>query len=239
MRICVVEDNAEQAKILEMWLAEANHDAVIFRSGREFISGARQDSFDLVILDWMLPDLDGDYLLKWIREQTDWPVPVLFTTARDSEEDIVFALQSGADDYLVKPIKRREFTARVAALSRRSSWAAQESETLSFAPFDIHIQQRTIIKSGEQIVLTEREFDLAVFMFRNQGKILSRSHILEMVWGQTADLNTRTVDTHVSRLRNKLGLTEENGWLLRSIYQHGYRLQRLEIAGSEGQQLAS
>lgn len=228
MRICVVEDNVEQAQLIAQWLQSSQHDAIIFNSGKEFINGARQDSFDLVILDWMLPDLDGDYLLRWIREQTDWPVPVLFTTARDSEEDIVFALQSGADDYMIKPLKRAEMVARISALSRRSQWTSQESDQLTFHPFDVNINQRSIAREGEQIALTEREFELAVFLFRNQGRILSRSHILEMVWGQTADLNTRTVDTHVSRLRNKLGLNEENGWTLRSIYQHGYRLQRIE-----------
>lgn len=229
MRICVVEDNVEQAQLIATWLESSQHDAIIFNSGKEFINGARQDSFDLVILDWMLPDLDGDYLLRWIREQTDWPVPVLFTTARDSEDDIVFALQSGADDYMIKPLKRAEMVARISALSRRSQWTSQESDQLSFHPFDVNINQRTIARNGEHIALTEREFELAVFLFRNQGRILSRSHILEMVWGQTADLNTRTVDTHVSRLRNKLGLNEDNGWTLRSIYQHGYRLQRIEV----------
>lgn len=228
MRICLVEDDKDQIELITHWLKEAGHEVTVFEDGNRFITHAHQDSFDLIILDWMLPGVTGDQLLQWIREQTDWPVPVMFTTAKDEEESIVYALANGADDYMIKPIRRAELIARATALSRRSQWGnAQNEETLELEPFEVKLDQRQLFMKGELIELTEREFDLAVFFFRHRGRILSRAHIMEVVWGQTADLATRTVDTHASRLRNKLGWNGESGWKLKSIYQHGYRLQSI------------
>lgn len=224
MRICLVEDDQDQIDLLCHWLKAAGHEITVFEDGDRFISHARQDSFDLIILDWMLPGTTGDELLTWIRQQTDWPVPVLFITAKDEEASIVYALSNGADDYMVKPVRHAELLARVTALSRRSQWGNKTEETLDMEPFEVKLDQRTLLMNGEPIELTEREFDLAVFFFRNRGRILSRPHIMEVVWGQTADLATRTVDTHASRLRNKLSWNGDSGWRLKSIYQHGYRL---------------
>lgn len=224
MRICLVEDDHDQIDLLTHWLKNAGHEIIVFEEGERFISHARQDSFDLIILDWCLPGAGGDELLAWIRQQADWPVPVLFITAKDEEESIVYALSNGADDYMVKPVRQAELIARVAALSRRAQWGNKSEEQFDVAPFEVKLDQRILTMHGEAVELTEREFDLAVFFFRNRGRILSRPHIMEVVWGQTADLATRTVDTHASRLRNKLGWNGDSGWRLKSIYQHGYRL---------------
>jgi two-component system, OmpR family, response regulator RegX3 len=99
---------------------------------------------------------------------------------------------------------------------------------LSIGPYRLNVNSRTIDHAGERVDLTHKEFDLALYLFRNPGRLLSRGQILEAVWGTTADLNTRTVDTHISRIRNKLGLMPENGWKLSAVYQHGYRLERLD-----------
>mgnify|MGYP000663400231 CR=1 FL=1 len=227
MRIALVEDDQDQSALLQQWLQHDGHDMTVFRTGKSFIANARRDTYDLIILDWVLPDLHGDHLLSWVREQVDWQIPVIFTTARDSEQDIVKALEAGADDYMVKPLKRAVLSARLRALARRSGWQSDDAEILEYAPYRVDLDMRSICVENEQVVLTEREFDLAVFMFRNQGRILSRNHILEVVWGQVADINTRTVDTHISRLRNKLKFNDESGWMLRSIYQHGYRLHKM------------
>jgi DNA-binding response OmpR family regulator len=154
-------------------------------------------------------------------------VPVLFTTARDAEADIVQALKAGADDYLVKPLRKQELLARVEALGRRARPKPRAAEHLKVAEFDVDVDRRVVTRHGAEMDLTQKDFDLAVFLFRNVGNLVSRGHILESVWGRTSDLNTRTVDTHVSRLRSKLGLVPENGWKLSAVYQHGYRLEQV------------
>jgi DNA-binding response OmpR family regulator len=159
-------------------------------------------------------------------------MPVLFATARDAEEDVVAALTGGADDYVVKPLRRQELLARVDALGRRARAATPHAERLEAGAIVIDLGRRVVTRNGEPVDLTQKDFDLAVFLFRNVGQLVSRGHILESVWGRSADLNTRTVDTHISRLRSKLGLTPEHGWRLSAIYQHGYRLEPLAAAAT-------
>jgi DNA-binding response OmpR family regulator len=154
-------------------------------------------------------------------------VPVLFTTARDAEADIVAALKAGADDYLVKPLRKQELLARVEALGRRARPKPRAAEHLRVGEFEVDVDRRIVTRGGAEMDLTQKDFDLAVFLVRNVGNLVSRGHILESVWGRTSDLNTRTVDTHVSRLRSKLGLVPENGWKLTAVYQHGYRLEQI------------
>ncbi|MGB2109614.1 MAG: response regulator transcription factor, partial [Marinobacter vinifirmus] len=143
---------------------------------------------------------------------------------RDSESDIVRALDAGADDYLAKPARAAELLARINALARRSN-PDSEKEVLVYGPFEVNTQQRSISLHGEPLSLTDKDFDLTLFLFQNQGRLLTREMLLERVWGLTKDINTRTVDTHMSRLRRRLGLNPENGFRIKTIYQRGYRLE--------------
>ena len=234
MRIAIVEDDLSQADLVRVWLAGAGHACHTFHKGREFMRAMARDTFDLLLLDWELPDVNGDAVLGWVRVNVSDNLPVLFTTARDSEQDIVRALKEGADDYLVKPLRKQELLARVEALGRRAKPQPRLSDVLRVGHFEIDLGRRTVLRSGKSVELTQKDFDLAVFLFRNVGNLVSRGHILESVWGRSPDLNTRTVDTHVSRLRSKLGLVPENGWRLTAVYQHCYRLEQLpEPAASE------
>ncbi|KZZ54176.1 DNA-binding response regulator, partial [Oleiphilus sp. HI0118] len=176
---------------------------------------------------WQLPDIEGTEVLRQIRSEMNWRIPVLFLTQRDSEADIITALDAGADDYLVKPARQGELVARVNALSRRVGGEQAEQEEIEVGPYQINLGKRTIISSGEDVSLTDKDFDLAVFMFQNIGRLLSRDFLLERVWGISSNINTRTVDTHVSRLRRKLNIKPENGFRIKTIYQHGYRLERV------------
>ena len=227
MRIALLEDDKSQADLYKTWLEGAGHLCADFPTGKGFIKHIGRESYDLIILDWGIPDLSGDEVLAWIRAHITTPVPVMFVTARDEENDIVTALEKGADDYLIKPIRRMELVARVNALERRAKQDFLQKETLEFDPFVIDTRTRGIQRSGKGIDLTLKEFDLAVFLFRHIGQLLSRGHILESIWGRNPDLNTRTVDTHVSRIRNKLELTPESGYRLSSVYFYGYRLERI------------
>lgn len=198
-----------------------------FVSGKIFVRNIKHDSYDVLILDWMVPDMDGYEVLRWVRENFDWPVPIVFVTAKDEEDDIVRALEQGADDYIVKPAKHRELVARISAVARRASNVDDTQNEIEYEPFAIDLANHAVKRDGTRIEVTQKEYELIVFLFRNIGRILSRAHILESVWGRNPDINTRTVDTHVSRIRTKLSLAPEMGWKLSSIYQHGYRLERL------------
>ncbi len=229
MRIAILEDDAHLARLLQLWLEEAGHFVTPFDSGKALTGALRRDSFDLLVLDWMVPDMDGEEVLEWVRKYLDWPIPVIFVTQRDEEEDIVRILSKGADDYVIKPVRQRELQARIEALARRSQLQqSAQPEVLSHEPYALDVGSHTVSIRGETVQLTQKEFDLAEFLFRNNGRILSRDHILEQVWGHRAGLNTRTVDTHISRLRSKLQLGPENGWRLTGIYHHGYRLEPVQ-----------
>ncbi|MDH5511597.1 MAG: response regulator transcription factor, partial [Gammaproteobacteria bacterium] len=225
MRIALLEDDKELARLFILWLEATGHSCMNFSSGQSFIKTVSRDSFDLLLLDWLLPDLNGDEILKWVRKHIDWHIPVIFVTVRDEEKDIVYALENGADDYLVKPVKSLELLARINAVARRSKQNSSEKAVIEVGEFRINTADRNFSRNSEPIKLTNKEFELAVFLFSNSGRLLSRNHILDSVWGRGPGLNTRTVDTHVSRLRTKLGLSGEHGPTLKAVYHYGYRLE--------------
>jgi two-component system, OmpR family, response regulator RegX3 len=226
VRIAILEDDPDQLALLERWLAEAGHDIHAYQTGRDAMRHAGRESFDLFVLDWQVPDVAGPEVLAWIRNNVSKLVPILFVTVRDSEGDIVFALENGADDYMVKPARKHELLARVNALLRRA-YPQKEESLLSFPPFEIDTRRGEIRRSGAKIELTPKEFDLAVVLFRNMGRLLSRGHLQESVWGRSGDLATRTVDTHVSQVRKKLDLRAETGFRVVPIYNYGYRLEQV------------
>jgi len=227
MRIALLEDDPDQAAILNAWLGEAGYRCRTFTSGAEYLREIARESYDLHILDWNVPDVSGEQALKVLRERVADPVPVMFVTARDSEEDVVHILTLGADDYLAKPLRRAETLARVAALTRRGRPRETPEGTMVCPPFTLRMSTRAIERDGVPLDMTPKDFELALYMFRNAGKLLSRAHILESVWGKTAALDTRTVDTHISRIRRKLDLNGgATGWRLVSVYLQGYRLEK-------------
>lgn len=234
LRIAILDDDPDQLALLERALAGSGHDVHAFTSGREITRRAARESYDLFVLDWQVPDLAGPEVLGWIRENLSRTVPVLFLTARDAEADIVHALEAGADDYMIKPLRRPELLARVHALLRRA-YPREEQTLLSFPPFEIDTRRSELRRAGRHIDLTPKEFELAVVLFRNIGRLLSRGHLRELVWGHSSDAVTRTVDTHVSQVRKKLDLRPQSGYRIVPIYNFGYRLERLgEAEGPMG-----
>ncbi|THF64712.1 response regulator transcription factor [Pseudothauera nasutitermitis] len=232
MRVAILEDDPTHRETLAGWLGEAGHDVHAFANGRDFIRNAGRESFDLYLLDWCLPDTSGYEVLRWAREDRGDDVPVIFTTARDAEEDVVAGLSAGADDYIIKPMRRFETLTRIEAVMRRARPAAVET-VLDVPPFRFDVRHKIATVDGEAVELTEKEFDLALFLFRNLGRLISRGHMLEAVWGRNPNLATRTVDTHVSRVRTKLGVRPERGFRLSPTYNYGYRLERLEADAEE------
>lgn len=231
MRIALLEDDPDIASLVRLWLENEAYNVKHYTTGQGLIETLKRESFDLLVLDWLVPGVDGKSVLQWVRANLDWHIPVIFVTQRDAEEDVVAILSLGADDYITKPIRPKEMLARIGAIARRAYLVRNDVEPLMVhAPYLIDSTSRTVTVDGERIKLTQKEFELVVFLFKNIGRILSRSHILESVWGLSSDLNTRTADTHVSRIRNKLRLTPERGWQISAIYHHGYRLEQVDTA---------
>lgn len=226
MRIALLEDDQDQSDLIQAWLQAAGHSCHSYVLGKDLVRAAQRETFDMFLLDWEVPGMSGAQVLDWIRANLVEPVPVLFVTARQREEDIVHALSNGADDYMVKPLGKLELLARIGALARRVR-PGQEPEVLEYGRLRLDSRSRQATLDGVRVAMTQKDYELAMFLLRNLGRLLSRGHILEAVWGQSAELNTRTVDTHVSRIRGKLQLTPENGWRLCAVYQHGYRLERV------------
>lgn len=228
MNFAVVEDSRSQAEVLKALLKSEGYQVEVFAEGRACIEALKTRSFDFFIVDWTLPDIGGDEVLKAIRERCGWDVPVIFCTARTEEEDAADILRLGADDYVPKPIRYMEFMARVQAILRRRKAAAPS--VLRMGNIEVDHDGRRIRVAGQDIDLTQREFDLAVVFLQNVGRVLAREELLSTVWAREADVDTRTVDTHTSRLRKKLGLSGESGLMLSSVYGQGYRLDTVQAS---------
>lgn len=229
MRFAILEDSRSQALLLKTMVEELGHEGVVFPGARDFRQGLETQQFDLLLMDWILPDGSGDELLGWVRERFGWSLPVIFVTARVAESDVAAMLRLGADDYVCKPIRYVELSARIEALIRRKAVAsvpAAVSGTVVAGNIVLDPAARSALVDGQPVALTGKEFDLALLLLRNLGALFNRQVLLEKVWAVDAEIDTRTVDTHVSRLRRKLGLEPAKGWLLTTVYGHGYRLER-------------
>ena len=228
MRIAYLEDDMAQAELVTHWLKEAGHNCIHMASGRDFMSLLRRDTFDILVLDWEVPDMNGYAVLEEVRASGN-RTPVLFATQRDDESSIVGALSQGADDYMVKPTKQAELLARISALGRRAGVSEMDEETaLSVGPWTVDRSRRQILLDEDAIKLTDKDYELACYLFQNVGKLMSRAHLLEKVWGIMTPIESRTVDVHISRIRRSLHIRPERGYRIKTVYQHGYRLEPIE-----------
>ena len=228
MRIAVLDDDTNLLELVSSVLRSAGHSVHTFSSGKEIQHDLRRDNYDLLILDWQVPDLSGAEVMRWVREKISTTLPILFITSRSAEDDIVEGLTAGADDYMIKPIRRGELVARVQALLRRAYPNQHMPEHLEFGAYVFETRSARLHHNVQgAIEVTQKEFDLALLLFRNLGRPLSRAYILESVWSRESDIPSRTLDTHISRVRGKLDLRTENGFRLAPVYSYGYRLEQL------------
>lgn len=240
VHIGLLEDDESLIKIINLWIQHAGHTIQAYTTGSSFREGLVAESFDVLVLDWFLPDTTGLKELDWLRGEMDLDLPVIFMTSLDDEESIINALNHGADDYIVKPVSSDLLMARINALYRRhrltpviihaknsvDQMPAQLLGIENYDPYQINHSQRCFYLNGEKIKLTNKEYELATYIFQHENNLLTREVLLESIWGTRAELNTRTVDTHISRIRTKLSINENVGWKLSCIYQSGYRLFR-------------
>jgi len=222
--ILVVEDEHELAALIRRQLEGAGHTALVAHDGQTALLIAAQARPDLLILDWMLPGLDGLTVMRRLRERST--VPVLMLTARDDEADRVLGLEVGADDYMTKPFSLRELMARVRAILRRVELLTRPSEEVA-APLvldrlRIDPLARRVEANGELLELTVKEYDLLLLLARHPGRSFSRAYLLDQIWGADYEGGDRSVDTHIVRLRRKLG---EVGERIATVWGVGYRFE--------------
>ena len=230
--VLLVEDERELARLIRRELEAAGHRVVFAEDGEEALRLHDEERPDAVVLDWMLPKLDGLEVLRRLREEA--PTPVLMLTARGEEIDRVMGLEVGADDYLTKPFGTRELLARVRALLRRKELLQKTLEAdrgrpdgegrLGHGPLDLFPQDHRATLDGGELELTPTEFELLRLLMRNPGRTFSRSYLLQTVWDASYVGGDRSVDNAVMRLRRKLGPA---GGDLETVWGVGYRLRRI------------
>ena len=223
--VLIVEDNADLAFGLRSNLELEGYEVTIASTGTEGLEAARARDSDLIVLDVMLPEMDGYELLRELRE-FDRMTPVLMLTARGEEIDKVRGLRTGADDYVTKPFGLMELLARIEALLRRSRESSDDSRSgqIELRDFLIDPQTRTVSRNGQSIDLAPKEFDLLVELIRRQGAVVSREELMRAVWGHSAAVVSRTVDTHIAELRRKLGDASSDTPLIVTVRKAGYRV---------------
>lgn len=226
-KIAFLEDDVHYAAQIVDWLKQANYEVTHFVTGMDFLKSFSDAQYDLCIFDCSLPDISGADVMGSIKLRSNKLPPIIFLTGHNKEEDdVVRMMESGADDYLIKPVSRPILLVRISALLRRAYPDSRDGGFSEFGALKIDTKQRKVSLDGADVKLTDKEFDLAVYFLKNEGALLSRVHLMQVVWGSSAEVETRKVDVHVSHLRTKLKLTPEYGWKLTSIYQQGYRLER-------------
>jgi len=218
--ILIVEDQPKLAKLLHEYLVQADYDTHIIDNGLDVIPWIKNNSPSLILLDVMLPGKDGMVICKEIREFSQ--IPVLMVTARIEEIDRLLGLELGADDYICKPFSPREVVARVKAVLRRSSSSDEEQRTNEI--FCIDEERYSVSYHGHPLNLTVVEFRLLKKLLSNQGKVYSRSQLIDQLYDDHRIVNDRTVDTHVKNLRKKLEYVAPNENIIRSVYGVGYKL---------------
>ncbi len=216
VRILIVEDDPHIAKMIAATLDIGGYDSVICANGCEAVERAAAEAFDLMLLDVMLPDMDGFAVIQHIRSDR---LPVIFLTALQDVADKVRGLKLGAEDYIVKPFEAVELLARVEVVLRRGH---RQQERLVFRDIEVGVEEHAVRRGGVPVALTPKEFDLLVFFLRHPDIAMTRERLLAAVWGYGFAGETRTVDIHVQQLRKKLGLQG----VLTTIPKLGYRLER-------------
>lgn len=202
MKILIIEDDKAIVRLLVSYLRRRGYETDVAFNGNPGYKMIKSDSFDLVILDLGLPDIDGLKLLEKIRRISD--IPVLILTARGLLEEKISGLDLGADDYLVKPFDNKELQARIEALIRRDPTLVLKGNVLSASGLVMELKEHKVTLSGKEIELTKKEYALLEYLLRNKNKILSRLEILSHVWDQSVDTFTNTVDVHIASLRKKI-----------------------------------
>jgi two-component system, OmpR family, response regulator ResD len=222
-RILIAEDEPSIAEVVKIYLNRAGYLVTLASSGDEAIKRLQQEMPDLLILDLMLPNLDGMEIMRWLRNQSD--LPVIMLTARRSEADRIAGLEMGADDYVVKPFSPQELVSRVRAVLRRTRANTLDSngDTLSLSGVTINPSTRIVTVNEDEVSLTSKEFDVLYLLAKNPKRVFSRHQLLEQVWGESEYIDPGTVTVHIRRLREKIEKDPSKPRLIQTVWGIGYK----------------
>jgi len=220
-RILIVDDEPEIVRGLEDNLRFEGYQTLTARNGADALAVAAREAPDLIVLDLMLPVMSGWDVCRALRDR-GIDVPIIMLTARGEEADRVRGLELGADDYLAKPFSLRELLARVRAVLRRPG-PRQKGEELAFGDVRVRSRGRQVFKAGHEVMLTRKEFDLLLYLLAHRGEVITRERLLDEVWGYERFPTTRTVDTHVLRLRRKFEADPDRPHWILTVHGQGYR----------------
>lgn len=219
--VLIVDDDVNICEVINMYLKSAGYETRIANDGRMAQEQFIECKPDLVLLDMMLPNIDGIDVLKWIRKE--WSTPVIMLTAKGDTFDKVLALELGADDYVVKPFEPKELLARVKAVMRRYTVESSNEDILHFSDLVVDASSYNVIYKGQEIKMPPKEFDLLYYLACNKNKVFTREQLLCEVWGYDYPGDSRTVDVHIKRLREKINGGEN--WQLETVWGVGYKFE--------------
>ncbi len=222
-RVLVVDDDPGIVKVVRAYLEQAGFDVLVASDGKKALHIARHDKPDLVVLDLMLPEMDGWDVCRALRKESD--VPIIMLTARVEETDKLVGLELGADDYVTKPFSPRELAARVRSVLRRSGAMPAEPERMSLRGVTIDLSRHQVVVQGEPVDLTPTEFGLLAALMQDPGRAFTRSQLLESVQGYAYDGYERTIDVHVKNLRQKIEENPRSPQRIKTVYGIGYKFE--------------
>lgn len=221
--ILVVDDDPNIAQLVRLYLEKEGFDVSVQTRGDEAVAAFQKNPPSLMLLDIMLPGLDGWQVCRAIRQISN--IPIIMLTAKDETFDKVLGLELGADDYITKPFEGKELVARVKAVLRRAAPGESEKDTLSFPGLSISLEKYEVYFQGKPVEMPPKELEVLYFLAAHQNRVFTREQLLEQVWGFDFFGDSRTVDVHIKRLREKLQESDQFGWQIRTVWGVGYKFE--------------
>ncbi|MGI6690919.1 MAG: response regulator transcription factor [Christensenellales bacterium] len=221
--IMVVDDDQNIGELIRLYLDKEGFQVVSFTRGDEALAAFRTNPPALMLLDIMLPGMDGWQVCRAVRQISK--IPIIMISAKDETFDKVLGLELGADDYITKPFDPKELIARVKAVLRRSAASVQDYHTISFPGLTINLDNYEVHFEGRQIEMPPKELELLYFLAAHQNRVFTREQLLEKVWGFDYFGDSRTVDVHIKRIREKLPNSEQYGWFIKTVWSVGYKFE--------------
>ena len=221
--IMIVDDDPNIAQLINLYLTKDGFDTVIYSRGDDALEAFRQNPPALMVLDIMLPGMDGLTVCREVRKISQ--IPIIMLTAKDETFDKVLGLELGADDYVTKPFEGKELLARIKAVLRRAAPAGESKDTLSFPGLTISLEKYEVYYQGKLLEMPPKELEVLYFLASHQNRVFTREQLLEQVWGFDFYGDSRTVDVHIKRLREKLPGCEQLGWQIRTVWSVGYKFE--------------